>query len=110
MTSLRLVDKGQARRLTGYDIQEMVAHRVAQREKVREEERQALKADREAWRQGNIKRRLWLTRAAGLGAILLFIGAIYWMTVGQKVALGMACTTILFGAAIWLVLGEWKQK
>lgn len=66
---MKLVDRGQPRRLTGQEIQQLTERRVAVRMAWTEEERRRLAEERAVWRRSGARRRRFWFGVLCVGAV-----------------------------------------
>lgn len=106
--SIRLVEHGKPRRLSGFEIQAMTADRVAALQAKRQEEREAQAAEFVEWRRrGAAKLRRWalVQQGAAVGLCLL---SVYGFVFGPKV-LGFLGLFLLIGWGAHLLTGVAKE-
>jgi hypothetical protein len=99
--TMKLVDRGRPRRLTGQEIQELTQRRVTARNAWIEEERRRRAEEQAAWRRSGARRRRFWTGVLCLG-VLGWLGASAWMMSTEGlVAIGYVSALTLTGTALF---------
>lgn len=99
-TTMKLVDRGQPRHLTGQEIQELTERRVAVRTAWKEQERQRRAEERAVWRRSGARRRRFWTAVVAVFGVVTLVGLVYLARTETQAALFLVAALALVAVSI----------
>lgn len=99
-TTMKLVDRGQPRRLTGQDILELTERRVTARAAWRVEEQRRLAEERAVWRRSGARRRRFWYGVVCVGAVGATAALVWSIKTETQAILALAGAVVLVIASI----------